>query len=110
MAELTSELRMDMQADLGIGSAQTVFTNSELDRLYTRAESDYDLAMVYALDQLMMDAAKLNDYRAGSSSESKGQVFEHLRAMRALWAERAGVTGGKLVAGVADLDFMEKDD
>lgn len=110
MAALTSELRRDLQADLGIGDDQDIFTNSELDRLYTRAAADYDLTVVYALDQIMVDAAKLNDYRAGSSSESKSQVFEHLQAMRTLWADRAGVCGGRLTAGVVDLDFMEKGD
>jgi hypothetical protein len=66
--------------------------------------------MVYAINQLLMDAAKFNDYAAGSSSEKKSQVFDHLKAMRELWAEQAGVGRGALSAGVIDLDFMEKGD
>lgn len=107
---LTTAQRTDMQADLGISNDQAVFTNAELDRLYERASSDYELAMCYALDQLLMDAAKLNDYTAGASSEKKSQVFDHLKDVRAAWGQRAGVGYGALGAGVIDLDFMEKGD
>lgn len=110
MATLSAAQLGDIQADLGIGQDGAVFTDAELSRLYTRAESDYDLTVVYALEQLMVDAAKLNDYTAGSSSEKKSQVFAQLKAMREMWAKRAGVGFGELGAGVIDLDFMEKGD
>ena len=71
MATLSAAQLGDIQGDLGIGSDGAVFTDSELHRLYTRADSDYELTVVYALEQLMVDAAKLNDYTAGSSSEKK---------------------------------------
>ena len=107
---LSDQQIMDMRADLGIGSAGAVFTDAELDRLYSRAGSDYDKAVVYGIEQIMMDAAKLNDYRAGSSQESKSQVFEHLQAMREVWGRRAGMLYGALQAGVVDLYFQEKGD
>ena len=105
---LDATILADLQGDLGISTDQTVFTDAELERLYLRAASDYSLAMVYGLRQLLMDAAKLNDYKAGQSSESKGQVFDHLKAMLEMWAAEAGVSAGKLTAGVIDLDFVEK--
>lgn len=101
----------DFQADLGIGSDEAVFADLELERLYTRASSDYSVAMVYALRQLLMSAAKLNDYKALSSTENKSQVFDHLKSLLEIWSAEAGVGpayGGKLTAGVVDLDFMEK--
>lgn len=110
MATLSSDQLSDMQGDLGISDNEAVFTDDQLHRLYTRADSDYELAMVYALDQLLMDAAKFNDYTAGSSTEKKSQVFAQLEKMRKLWAQRAGVGYGELGAGVIDLDFMEKGD
>jgi len=110
MATLTADLRADLQGDLGIGSTGDVFTAAELDRLYTRASSDYDLAVVYALDQLLVDAAKLNDYTAGASSEKKSQVFAQLTKMRGVWGQRAGVGYGTLRGGVIDLDFQDKGD
>ena len=67
-------------------------------------------AVVYALDQLLMDAAKFNDYVAGSSSEKKSQVFDQLERMRKLWGAKAGVGYGTLRAGVINLDFQEKSD
>ena len=110
MATLDSDQLSDIQADLGISDDEAVFTDDELNRLYTRAGSDYDKSMVYAIDQLMMDAAKFNDYKAGSSTESKSQVFDHLKAMRQVWGARAGMLYGALDAGVVDLDFQEKGD
>jgi hypothetical protein len=110
MATLTADQLADMQGDLGIGSTGDVFTDKELSRLYTRAGSDYDLTVVYALDQLLVDAAKLNDYTAGASSEKKSQVFNQLKMMRAMWGVRAGVGQGTLRAGVVDLDFQDKGD
>lgn len=110
MATLDSDQLSDIQGDLGIVADEAVFTDDELHRLYTRAVSSYDLAVVYALDQLLMDAAKFNDYKAGSSSESKSQVFKHLQDVRKVWGQRAGVGYGALSAGVIDLDFQEKSD
>ena len=107
---LTSDQITDMRRDLGIGDDGTVFTDVELDRLYTRADSSYAKAMYYAVRQLLMDAAKLNDYTAGSSTEKKSQVFAQLKETLALWGAEAGVGRGQLEAGVIDLDFMEKGD
>lgn len=107
---LSSDQLSDIQADLGISDDEAVFTDAELNRLYARADSDYDTAVVYALDQLLIDAAKFNDYTAGASSESKGQVFDHLMRFRNMKATAVGVGMGTIKAGVVDLDFMEKGD
>lgn len=110
MSTLSSDQLSDIQADLGIDNTGTVFTDAELHRLFTRAGADYDRTVVYALDQLMMDAAKLNDYTSGASQEKKSQVFTQLKAMREMWARRAGVGLGTVRAGVIDMDFQEKGD
>ena len=106
---LTEDQRRDMRRDLGLADDGGVFTDPELDRLYERADSDYALAVYMAIRQLMVNAAKLNDYRLGSSSESKSQVFKQLEAMKELWAAEAGVdTAPALQTGVIALDFAEK--
>lgn len=76
---LTSDQLSDMQADLAITDDETVFTNEELERLYTRAEGDYDRALYFAWRQLRNNAAKLTDYTAGMTSEQRRQVFENLQ-------------------------------
>jgi hypothetical protein len=107
---LTADQLADMQADLGIAADEAVFTDDQLNRLYARADSDYETAVCYALDQLMMNAARFNDYTAGASTEKKSQVFAQLKAMREMWGKRAGIGYGTIEAGVVDLDFMEKGD
>lgn len=106
---LTADQLADFQADLGISSSEAVFTDEELDRLYARAESDYTLAVALAFRQLMADSAKLNDYKAGQSSESKSQVFEHVKAMYELWAREAGGGLVPLMSGTIIQDFQEPD-
>jgi len=107
---LSSDQLGDIQGDLGISNDEAVFTDAELNRLYARADSDYETAVVFGFDQLLADAAKFNDYTAGQSQEKKSQVFANLEKLRGLWAKRAGVGFGRLRAGVLDLDFMEKGD
>lgn len=89
MAELTATQRADLQGDLDIGSAEAIFTNDELDRLYTRADEDYDATVVLAIRQLLMHAAKFADYTAGQTSEKKAQVFEHLGRLLAYYEKKA---------------------
>jgi len=85
MAELTNAQRIDMQADLAIAADEAVFTNAELDRLYTRADADYNGAVYLAWRQLLADASKFNDYTAGQTQEKKSQVWEHIERMVAFW-------------------------
>lgn len=105
----------DMQRDLGFSDDEAVFKDAELDRLYTRAESNYELAVALGVRQLLMDAAKFNDYTAGASTERKSQVFEHLKEIHTMWASAAGVgtaDGGVLAAlsaGTIIQDFQEPD-
>lgn len=76
---LTTDQLTDFQADLGIGNDQSVFTDAELQRLFTRAGEDYSLAVVLALRQLMTSAAKLNDYTVGQTEEKRSQIFKQLK-------------------------------
>jgi uncharacterized protein (DUF885 family) len=89
MATLTTTQRTDLQADLGIGSDEAVFTNDELDRLYTRADADYDTSVYLAYRQLLANANKFHDYTAGQTKVQKSQVREHLRDMVDFWKEEA---------------------
>lgn len=83
MADLSADQLTDFRAD--IGDDGTVFSDAELNRLYTRAESDYNLAIVLAFRQLMTNAAKLHDYTLAQSSERQSQVFDHLKTMLTYW-------------------------
>lgn len=104
---LTSTQRTDMQADLGIGSDQKVFANDELDRLYARADSDYELAVAMGIRQLLVNAARFNDYTRGETKESKSQIFDHLKEMYEYWLIEAGGAVAPLVAGTIEADFIE---
>ena len=88
---LTATQRTDMQADLGITADETVFTNAELDRLYARADSDYNSAVYLAWRQLMADTAKFNDYVTGQTEEKKSQLFDHVKDMVEFWNSEARV-------------------
>jgi hypothetical protein len=110
MSELTTAQRADMQADLGIDTRQDVFTNDELDRLYTRAESDYNLAVYFAFRQLLADAAKLHNYTQAQTKMDKSQVFDHIKAMVVFWQGEARTAGNQvLIAGLRGIPPRYKD-
>ena len=104
---LTTDQLADLQADIGISDDETVFTDTELNRLFTRAGSDYAMTVAYALRQLMADKAKLADYSRGETRESRSQIFAHLQAMYDLWAAEAGGGLVPLAAGTIEQDLIE---
>jgi hypothetical protein len=111
MAELTSTQRADMQADLGISSDEAVFTNDELDRLYTRADADYDEAVYLAIRQLLMQASKFHSYTAGQTKVEKQQVFDNLKAMLELWKHEARTADNQVrFIGMNEIPPRHKDE
>lgn len=97
MATLTDEQRTDLQADLGISGDESVFTNTELDRLYTRAASDYTATIVLALRQLLANASRLADYTAGQTSEKVSQIRDGLKDMLAYYESSVGMESKQVV-------------
>lgn len=91
---LTSEQRADLQADLGLSSDQTVFTDAELDRLYTRAEENYAAAVYLGWQQILANTTKFFNYTAGQTSIQRSQVFDHVRAMVQHWGDQVDKQGG----------------
>ena len=89
-----------MQASLGIGTDQTVFTDAELADIWTWASENFSQAMVYAIGQLLPNAAKMADYTAGQTSESRSQVFNNLMRLRDMWQEEAASTPQVAFAGL----------
>ncbi len=107
---LTAVQRADFQGDIGIGTDEAVFTNDELDRLYARADSDYNSAVYLAWRQLMADAAKFNDYTAGQTREEKSQVFDHIKAMVNFWKDEARVATNQVRSiGLLEIPPRDKD-
>jgi hypothetical protein len=110
MATLTSDQRADMQGDLGISDDENVFTNEELNRLYTRADSNYALAVYYGYRQLLADAAKLHNYSLAQTRVERSQVFDHVKAMMAVWQDEARTAGNQVkIAGLRGVPPRWKD-
>lgn len=110
MASLTSDQRTDMQGDLGIGSDESVFTNSELDRLYTRAGESYDKAVYLATRQLLANAVKFHDYTAGMTKVQKSQIYDHLKEQVEFWKDEARVAGDQVkLVGINRIPTRHKD-
>ncbi len=89
---LSSDQISDFRADIGDQLSPYAFTDTELQRLYTRKDENYDRALLLAIDQLLANAAKLYDYTAGYTRMSRDQVFNHLMDLRKLIAARANQT------------------
>lgn len=86
---LTAEMLTDFQADLGITNSQAVFTDVQLNRLFTRAGENYPKAVYYAYRQLLSQANKYRDYTAGMTSEKLSQIRGQLKDSMLMWKEEA---------------------
>lgn len=80
---LSADQLTDFRAD--VGDDGTTFTDDELNRLYTRASSDYTEAVILAFRQLLANANKLHDYRIAQSSESLSQVRKNIKDSLEYW-------------------------
>jgi len=103
---LSADQLTDIQADLGIGSDASVFTDDELNRLYARADSDYNLAVFYAIRQILTNAARFHDLTRGDDSDKKQQVFANLEKIYDKWVSETG-GGSPLVTGTIEQDLIE---
>jgi hypothetical protein len=109
---LTTDQIADIRGDMGTAnSANPVPNNADLDRLYNRAEGDYNLTVVYALRQLWAYEHRSATYVIGVDSLNKQKIFDNLEKMIKMWERIAGVQGGTMSAGVIDLglDIDEAD-
>lgn len=89
---LTAQQILDIRADLSLGpsgSATEVFTDVELNNLFARAGSVYNLAVYYGWRQILSGAAKWVDYRVAQTEVSRSQAFEHILRMVAFWADES---------------------
>lgn len=98
---LTAAQLADMQGDLGIAADEAVFTDEELDRLYERADSDYNTAVYLGFRQILAQAAKFHNYTVGQTRVERKQMFDHLRDLTRFWQEEAENAGGNQVIIVA---------
>lgn len=105
---LTADQRTDMQGDLGIGSDEAVFTNAELDRLYARADSDYNLAVFFGYRQLLAQANKFHDYTEGMTQVKRQQMRASIASSMEFWRGE-GRQQVKMI-GLAGVPPPEKDE
>lgn len=78
----------DLQADLDIGTTQTVFTDDELTRLYNRAGGDYTRTVFMALRQLYTSSSKFVTYTEGQTQEARSDRFKQVEAAMLFWQEQ----------------------
>lgn len=113
MAELTAEQLDDVQADLDIGTAQDVFTDDELHRLYTRALADFSDLNAYLVtvalgwQQMVATASKRARYTQGVSREDLDRVYEQMKDRLQDARQTAGLGGGRLTYGFIKLQRIE---
>jgi hypothetical protein len=107
---LSAEQLADLQGDLGITDDETVFTDAELNRLFTRANENYPGAVFLGYRQLLASAAKFRDYSMGMSSEKRSQIFKHLKDMLEFWRGEVTNAGGQvLLVGLQGVPTHHKD-
>lgn len=101
MTSFDSTILAQLRSDLDDLGGDPVFSEDELDALYTSANEVYAQTVVLAINRLLMNAAKLEDYTK-AHEQLKGQdVFNRLKDLQALWLDEAKRTETQLaIAGL----------
>ncbi len=101
---LTSSQRDRIRRLIGdTDSSSQVFSDTELDTIYSDVGEDLMSAVVECLDVLAADAAKRVTYRQGQSFQDDNALFDHLERLRARYAARAKSGKGRI--GTIPLKF-----
>lgn len=88
---LTQIQRIDLQDDTAIGSDQAVFTDLELERIWTRVIGApdevlrHEAALALIFRQLLADANKLHNYKAGATAHELKVIRANLKEMYDLY-------------------------
>lgn len=110
MALSTAQLT-DLRGDIGDVNDPPAFSDEELQRLYTRAGENYDVAVEYAIRQLVANAAKFHDYTAGQTADQRSQIFDNLMRLLDTWQtnNRAKRGGQMKVVGLRAVPPVRRD-
>ena len=106
---LTVAQRTDLQGDLGIDADEAVFTNDELDRLYARADSDYNLAVYYGYRQLLAQANKFHNYTEGMTRVERVQMRDNIASSMEFWEAEARQKVQARMIGLNSIPPRDKD-
>ena len=110
---LTADQLTDFQRDLGISDDEAVFTDAELERLYTRAEEVYETAVYYGWRQILAQATKYIDYRVAQTEEKRSQVRAHIADMVKEWkiaSDAASGVQGAMLLGLNVIPTRSKEE
>lgn len=110
---LTAQQILDIRGDLGIGasgSATQIFTDDELNNLFDRAGSDYNLAVYYGWRQTLANSTRWLDYQVAQTKVSRSQAFDHIKAMVAFWGDESRTTANQVAfVGMRPVPTIHKD-
>lgn len=95
---LTADQTTDMLTDLASGALDAVFTQVELDRFYTRAGDDYNLAVYYGWRQILANSATWVNYQVAQTKVERGAAFDHIKAMLALWQNESRTAANQVLS------------
>lgn len=105
MAVLSAEQLADIRFDMDLPSDPDVFTNAQLQRLFTRAGEDYATTVAYAWRALLASASKMADYKAAQSGESLSQLYTHVKDMLKSAEKTAGISTSVAVVNLIGLNI-----
>lgn len=88
---ITAQQLSDLQADAGLDDSESVFTDAELSRIWDRVSGasnetlQHEAALALIFRQLLADATKFHDWKAGASEEKLSQIYDHLKQQYAMY-------------------------
>lgn len=109
MAAITAADRNYIRRKVGDTGSPELFSDADLDTSWDDGGESRTGAVVECLQELLVNAAKFNDYTLGQTSEKKQQIFDNLRMMLDYWtAQKTGAAQYRVV-GIAPVPERSKD-
>lgn len=89
-----------------VDTADPKLSDTVLDAIYTDANSNLDVATVYALQELVgIYSMHVNVGGLTEINEQRGDRVKRLEERLAYWEKQAGLSGGSLTAGTLDYNI-----
>lgn len=109
MTAITAADRDYIRRKVGDTGVTPLFSDSDLAVIWTDAGEDRSRAILECLQELMVNAAKFNDYTIGQTSEKKQQVFQNLRMMVDYWQGEIDTSPQFKMVGLSAVPERDKD-
>lgn len=104
MTNLTNSLIEQVRGEIGDVGPDFLIPRDQLQRMYERAEGEYEPLLVYALRWMVGYYARAVTSKGQDERTYNNKLWEHYKEMLTSAENQAGMSGGKIMVGSVSLN------